>query len=66
MLHALDANGIPLGFATIPWSWVILAVVVVLGLLLIRTAITLVKVAIVVAIGIALWWLVEYVLHNFG
>jgi len=66
MLNVLADAGLNLGFAVIPWSWVILAAVVVVGLLLVRTAITLVKVAIIVAIGLALWWLVQYVLHNFA
>jgi hypothetical protein len=58
--------GIKLGSFTIPWSVVLLVAIVVVGLLLIRAAITLVKVAILVAIGIAVYLLVQFVLHNFS
>jgi hypothetical protein len=62
----LLAGGLTLGSFTIPWSIVVLIVVVVIGLLLIRAAITLVKVLILVAIGVAIFLLVQFVLHNFA
>ena len=64
---ALLSHGLHFGDAfAIPWSVVILIAIVVVGLLLIRTAITLVKVAILVGIGIAIFLLVQYVLKNFA
>ncbi len=54
------------GLFGVPWSIVLLLAVVAVGLLLIRAAITLVKVAIVVGIGIAIYLLVQFVLKNFG
>ncbi|MHB8634247.1 MAG: hypothetical protein ACYDBQ_09845 [Thermoplasmatota archaeon] len=66
LMSTLLAGGLALFGFTIPWSWIILAVVVVVGLLLVRTAMTLVKVAIIVVIGLVLFSLVEFVLHNFG
>ena len=62
----LMAGGLTVGSMTIPWSVVILVAIVVVGLLLIRAAITLVKVAILVAIGVAVYLLVQFVLHNFA
>ena len=62
----LMSGGLTLGSVTIPWSIIILVAIVVVGLLLIRTAITLVKVAILVAIGVGIFLLVQYVLHNFA
>jgi hypothetical protein len=62
----LLSHGLHLGDFAIPWSIVILIAIVVVGLLLIRTAITLVKVAILVAIGIAIFLLVQFVLKNFN
>lgn len=54
------------GLYGVPWSIVLLIVIVAVGLLLIRAAITLVKVAIIVAIGVGIYLLVQFVLHNFG
>ena len=62
----LLSHGLHLGDFVIPWSIVILIAIVVVGLLLIRTAITLVKVAILVGIGIAIFLLVQFVFKNFG
>ncbi len=63
----LLSHGLHIGDSfAIPWSVVILIAIVVVGLLLIRTAITLVKVAILVGIGIAIFLLVQYVFKNFG
>lgn len=62
----LMAGGLHVGSVTIPWSVILLLVIVVVGLFLIRAAVTLVKVAILVAIGIGVYLLVQYVLHNFG
>ena len=62
----LLAHGLHIGDSfAIPWSVLILIVIVVIGLLLIRAAITLVKVAILVAIGIAIFLVVQYVFNNF-
>lgn len=54
------------GLFGVPWSVVILIAIVAVGLLLIRAAITLVKVAILVAIGVGAFLLVQFVLRNFG
>lgn len=62
----LMAGGLTVGSMTIPWSIILLVAIVVVGLLLIRAAITLVKVAILVAIGVAVYLLVQFVLHNFS
>jgi hypothetical protein len=59
-------HGLHLGGVGIPWSVVLLVAIVVIGLLLIRAAITLVKVAILVGIGVAVYLLVQFVLNNFG
>jgi uncharacterized membrane protein YczE len=60
------AGGLTVGSMTIPWSVILLVAIVVVGLLLIRAAVTLVKVAILVAIGVAVYLLVQFVLHNFS
>ena len=66
MLQTLAAgNGLDLGFYNVPWSWVALIVVVVIGLLLVRTAITLVKVLIIVAIGFAIYLGISFLLNQF-
>ena len=63
----LLSHGLHIGDSfAIPWSVVLLIVIVVIGLLLIRAAITLVKVAILVAIGIAIFLIVQYVFNNFA
>jgi hypothetical protein len=62
----LLSAGVTLAGHTIPWSVLIFVAIVVVGLLLIRTAITLVKVAILVAIGVAIYLLVQFALHNFA
>lgn len=63
----LANHGLHIGdWFAIPWSWVILIAIVAIGLLLIRTAITLVKVAIIVAIGFAIWYVVQFLLNNFA
>lgn len=49
----------------IPWSVIIFLIIVAVGLLLIRTAITLVKVALIVGAGVAIFLLVQFV-FNFG
>lgn len=59
-------HGLHLGGIGIPWSVVVLIVIVVIGLLLIRAAITLVKVGILVAIGVAVFLLIQFVFRNFG
>lgn len=59
-------HGLHLGDFAIPWSVVILIAIVVVGLLLIRTAITLVKVAILVAIGIAIFLAIQFLFNNFS
>lgn len=59
--HGLHVAGIG-----IPWSVLLLLAIVAVGLLLIRAAITLVKVAIIVAIGVGVYLLVQFVLNNFG
>ncbi len=61
---ALD-GGLAVGSMTIPWSIIILVAIVVVGLLLIRTAITLVKVAILVGIGVAIFLAVQFLFENF-
>ncbi|MHB1261689.1 MAG: hypothetical protein ACYC2H_08220 [Thermoplasmatota archaeon] len=63
----LLSHGLHIGDSfAIPWSVVLLIAIVVVGLLLIRAAITLVKVAILVGIGIAVYLLVQFVLNNFN
>ena len=62
----LMAGGLTIGSLTIPWSIVIVVAIIVIGLLLIRAAITLVKVAILVAIGVAVFLLIQFVFRNFG
>ncbi len=62
----LLAGGLALGGFVIPWSVIILLAIVAVGLLIVRAAITLVKVAIIVGIGVAVYLLVQFVLHNFG
>lgn len=59
--HGLHIAGIG-----IPWSVLILIAIVVVGLLLIRTAITLVKVGILVAIGVGIFLVVQFALKNFS
>ena len=59
-------HGLHLGNFAIPWSVLIVIAIIVVGLLLIRTAITLVKVAILVAIGIAIFLLIQFALDNFA
>lgn len=66
LTHVLLDHGLHFGGFGIPWSVLILILVVVVGLLLIRAAITLVKVAILVAIGVAVFLLVQFVLRNFN
>jgi hypothetical protein len=61
----LLAGGLQVGDFTIPWSVLIVIAIIVVGLLLIRTAITLVKVAILVAIGIAIFLLIQFAFDNF-
>jgi len=59
-------GGLEVGSYTIPWSIIILVAIVVVGLLLIRTAFTLVKVAILVAIGVAVFLLVKFAFNEFS
>lgn len=59
-------HGLHLGNFAVPWSVVLLIAVVVVGLLLIRTAITLVKVGILVGIGVGIFLLVRYALNEFA
>ena len=61
----LASGGLEVGSVTIPWSVVIVVAVIVVGLLLIRTVITLVKVAILVGIGVAIFLIVQFALDNF-
>lgn len=58
----LLSHGLHFGDFAITWGLLALIVVVVVGLLLIRAAITLVKVAILVAIGIALFLLIDFII----
>jgi hypothetical protein len=66
VLPALLMQGLTVGDFTIPWSVLIVVAIIVVGLLLIRAAITLVKVAILVAIGVAVFLLIQYVFDNFA
>lgn len=59
-------HGLHLGGIGIPWSVLVVIAIVVIGLLLIRAAITLVKVGILVAIGVAVFLLIQFVFNNFG
>lgn len=59
-------HGLHFGGFGIPWSVLIVIAVIVIGLLLIRTVITLVKVAILVGIGVVIFLLVQFVLKNFN
>jgi uncharacterized membrane protein YczE len=62
----LAAGGFTIGSFTIPWSVLLLILAVVVGLFLIRAAVTLVKVLIVVGIGVGIYLLVQYALNNFS
>ena len=64
--HFLLDHGLHIAGIGIPWSILLLLAIVAVGLLLIRAAITLVKVAIIVGIGVAVYLLVQFVLNNFG
>jgi hypothetical protein len=66
LADVLLSHGLHLGDFVIPWSIVILIAIVVVGLLLIRTAITLVKVAILVGIGIVIFLAVQFLFNNFA
>ena len=66
MLANMLLSGLHVGSVTIPWSVIIFIAIIAVGLLLIRAAITLVKVAIIVGIGVAVYLLVQFVLNNFG
>ena len=59
-------HGLNVGPVHVAWSIVLLVAIVVIGLLLIRAAITLVKVGILVAIGVAVFLLVQFALKNFN
>ena len=61
----LASGGLDIGPFVVPWSVVIVVAIVVVGLLLIRTVITLVKVAILVGIGVAIFLIVQFALNNF-
>lgn len=65
-LMFLANHGLHLGSFVIPWSVVIWIVIIAVGLLLIRTAITLVKIAIIVGIGFLIFLLVQFILKNFA
>lgn len=62
----LMAHGLHIGDFAVPWSVLFVVAIIVVGLLLIRAAITLVKVAILVAIGVAVFLLIQYVFNNFA
>ena len=59
-------HGLHLGGFGIPWSVLVVVAIIVIGLLLIRAAITLVKVGILVAIGVAVFLLIQFVFRNFN
>lgn len=62
----LAASGpFKIGDFEVPWSWIIFLAVIVIGLMLIRTAMTLVKVAILVGIGIVIFLGVQFLFKNF-
>lgn len=65
LVDMLLSHGLHLGNFVVPWSVLILIAIVVVGLLLIRTAITLVKVAILVAIGIGIFLVIRFLLNEF-
>lgn len=62
----LASGGLDVGPVVVPWSVLIVVAIIVIGLLLIRAAITLVKVGILVAIGVVVFLLVQFVLKNFN
>jgi hypothetical protein len=62
----LFSGGLEVGSMPIPWSIIILLAIVVVGLLLIRTAFTLVKVAILVAIAVGIYLLVKFAFNEFS
>lgn len=64
-MDATVLAGLNLGFAEIPWGIVAAAVILVVGIFVIRAAISLVKVALVVAICIGAWLLFEFALKQF-
>ncbi|MEK6976328.1 MAG: hypothetical protein AABY18_08310 [Candidatus Thermoplasmatota archaeon] len=65
LANLLLSHGLHLGNFVIPWSVLLLIAIVVVGLLLIRTAITLVKVGILVAIGVGIFLVVRFLLNEF-
>jgi hypothetical protein len=64
--NVLLDHGLHIAGFGIPWSVLVVLIIIVVGLLLIRAAITLVKVAILVAIGVAVFLLIQFVLDNFN
>jgi hypothetical protein len=62
----LLSHGLHFGDFAISWGIVALIAIVVIGLLLIRAAITLVKVAILVGIGIAVFLLIDFLIKQFA
>ena len=56
------SHGLHVGSTAIPWSVVVLIAIVVIGLLLIRTVITVAKVAILVGVGLAIFLLMRFLL----
>lgn len=63
--RTLAENGLHVGSMTIPWSVIFFAVVIIVGLLLIRTAFTLIKVLILVGIAVAVFLLVKFLLSHY-
>lgn len=62
----LASQGFNVAGMTIPWGVLAFVAIVVIGLLLIRAAITLVKVAILVGIGIAVWLGIQFIIGLFS
>ncbi len=65
MIEFLANHGFHLGEFVIPWSVVIWIVIIAVGLLIIRAAITLIKIAIIVGIGFVIFLGVQFLFNNF-
>lgn len=64
-LMFLANHGLHLGSFVIPWSVVIWIVIIAVGLLIIRAAITLIKIAIIVGIGFVIFLGIQFLFNNF-
>ena len=57
-------NSLHVGSLQIPWSVIFVAIVIIVGLAIMRSAFTLIKVAIFVGIAVVVFLLVKFVVSN--